>query len=122
MASRLQAAHDRLLAHALALPEAKEDFPWEERVVKVRNKIFLFIGVTDEGRRLYVGVKLPESNEEALAEPGASKMGYGLGKHGWITLSYHPSDRPPVDVLTDYITESYRAVAPKSLSSQRGVA
>ena len=120
MASRLQSAHDRLLAHALTFPEAKEDFPWEERVVKVRTKIFLFIGIADDGTRLYVGVKLPESNEEALAEPGATKMGYGLGKHGWVTLSYGTSEKPPVDVLTDYITESYRAVAPKSLSKQLG--
>jgi predicted DNA-binding protein (MmcQ/YjbR family) len=115
MASRLQTAHDRLLAHALTLPEAAEDFPWGERVVKVRGKIFLFLGVTDEGSRLYVGVKLPESNEEALAEPGASRMGYGLGKHGWVSLSFARADRPPVDVLTDYVTESYRAVAPKRL-------
>jgi predicted DNA-binding protein (MmcQ/YjbR family) len=81
----------------------------------VRGKIFLFLGVTDDGSRLSVGVKLPESNDEALAEPGASKMGYGLGKHGWVSLSYAKADRPPVDVLTDYVTESYRAVAPKRL-------
>lgn len=117
MASRLQTAHDRLVAHGLTLPEATEDFPWGERVLKVRKRIFLFVGLTDEGSRLYVGVKLPESNEEALAEPGASKMGYGLGKHGWVSLTYARADRPPVEVLTDYVTESYRAVAPKRLAT-----
>jgi len=120
MAPRLKTVHDRVLAHALSLPEATEDFPWEERVVKVRGKIFLFIGFTDDDTRLYVGVKLPESNEEALAEPGAQKMGYGLGKHGWVSLGYRAGTVPPAEVITDWVTESYRAVAPKSLSKQLG--
>jgi predicted DNA-binding protein (MmcQ/YjbR family) len=120
MGSRLQAAHDRVLAHALSLPEATEDSPWGDQVVKVRGKIFLFIGMSEDGKRLHLGMKLPESNEEALAEPGASRMRYGLGKHGWVSLGYGGRDVPSAAVLTDWVSESYRAVAPKSLAKQVG--
>ena len=34
-----------LLEYALTLPEAWEDHPWGDSVVKVRKKIFLFLGV-----------------------------------------------------------------------------
>ena len=37
---------------------------------------------------------------------------YGLGRHGWVTV---PTDRSeaPVDLLRDWIEESYRAIATK---------
>lgn len=47
-------------------------------------------------------------------------MGYGLGCHGWVTLTYRTKDRPPLDVLTDYLLGSSRAVAPKTLARQLG--
>lgn len=84
-----------LRALALGLPEAHEDFPWGERVVKVRNKIFAFLGTDGGTEPGAVGVKLVESLEQALAVPGAAPMGYGLGKAGWVTV---PLDEraPPV--------------------------
>lgn len=33
---------------ALDYPGAHEDFPWGERVVKVKGKVFLFLGGKDE--------------------------------------------------------------------------
>jgi predicted DNA-binding protein (MmcQ/YjbR family) len=99
---------------ALAYPEAAEDFPWGDRVAKVRGKIFAMIGVLDGAVRL--NVKLPESHEAALAIPGAAPTGYGLGKAGWVTLRFGAGDMmPPIAVLRDWIDESYRAVAPKRL-------
>jgi hypothetical protein len=35
-----------LRTYALTFPEAREDFPWGERVVKVREKVFVFLGGT----------------------------------------------------------------------------
>ena len=33
----------RLRAHALGFPDATEEFPWGERAIKVRGKVFLFL-------------------------------------------------------------------------------
>ena len=43
-----------LRTYALTFPEAHEDFPWGERVVKVRDKVFVFLGRGDDevGRTL----------------------------------------------------------------------
>lgn len=99
-----------LLEYALTLPEAWEDHPWGDSVVKVRKKIFLFLG-GDHGGPPSLTVKLPESAEHALSLPEAVPTGYGLGRHGWVTVPLVS----PVDLLTDWIDESYCAIAPKTL-------
>ena len=107
----------RLLKVALTYPEAWEDHPWGENVVKVGKKIFVFFGVPQKGR-LIVGVKLPEGGGFALTFPWAEPAGYGLGKAGWVSCAFTPADDPPVGLLEDGIDESYRAVAPKKLVKQ----
>ena len=102
-----------LRAYALAFPEAREDFPWGERVAKVRDKVFVFLGRDDED--VGVTVKLPSSGLLALSLPFASPTGYGLGKSGWVTARFGPRDEPPMELLRKWIDESYRAVAPKEL-------
>ncbi len=102
----------KLLEFALSFPETAQDQPWEEDVVvKVRGKIFVFLG--PEGSRS-IAVKLAESHAHALAVDGAKPAGYGLGKAGWVTV---PLRAPGVslDVLRDWVEESYRIVAPKRL-------
>jgi len=64
-----------------------------------------------------LSVKLPESSEEALDLPFTKPTGYGLGKAGWVTATFGPTDKPPVEILKAWIRESYRAVAPKKLGS-----
>jgi len=108
-------AEAALRSHALAYPEAREDFPWGERVVKVRGKVFLFLGRPEEG--LALSVKLPGSATLALGLPFASPTGYGLGKSGWVTARFGPREKPPVELLKRWIDESYRAVAPKRLAA-----
>ena len=39
----------RLRELALAYPETREDFPWGERVIKVKDKIFLFMRADAKG-------------------------------------------------------------------------
>jgi predicted DNA-binding protein (MmcQ/YjbR family) len=102
-----------LRAYALTFPEAREDFPWGERVVKVRDKVFVFLGRDDA--EIGVTVKLPSSGLMALGLPFASPTGYGLGKSGWVTARFGPANKPPMDLLRKWIDESYRAVAPKEL-------
>jgi predicted DNA-binding protein (MmcQ/YjbR family) len=108
------AAVDALEEFALSLPEAWPDQPWGDRVVKVGKKIFLFVSGPDSERSV-ITAKLPESRDHALSYPDAAPTRYGLGKHGWVTVYV---DRVPVEereVLFDFVEESYRAVATKTL-------
>lgn len=100
---------------ALGYPEAHEDFPWGESVIKVKGKVFVFLG--RDGDDLGLSVKLPASNGFALSLPFASPTGYGLAKGGWITAKFGPREKPPMDVLRAWLDESYRAVAPKKLAA-----
>ena len=106
-----------LRTHALSYPEAREDFPWGERVVKVRGKVFVFFGHPERGG-LGLSVKLPGSATLALDLPFATPTGYGLGKSGWVTARFSARARPPLELLKRWIDESYRAVAPKRLVAQ----
>ena len=107
------AAHGELLKHALGYPGAWEDHPWGETVVKVKTKVFLFLGKGDDGVSL--SVKLPQSGTFALGLEWATPTGYGLGKAGWVTARFAKGAKPPLDVLKKWIDESYRAVAPTKL-------
>jgi predicted DNA-binding protein (MmcQ/YjbR family) len=49
--------------------------------------------------------------------PGAEPSGYGLGRSGWVSIQFR--DRtPPTGVLTDWVEESYRLIAPKKLVAE----
>ena len=100
-----------LLRHALAKPGAYEDHPWGESVAKVGKKVFVFLGVSD-GADAGMSVKLPTSHPMALAQPGVTSTGYGLGRAGWVTVRSAEAGLP-VEVLREWIDESYQAVAPK---------
>ncbi len=103
-----------LEAFALSLPEAWVDTPWGDRVVKVGKKIFLFVS-TPGAERVVCTVKLPDSNDHGLSYDGAYPTGYGLGKHGWVTIPVGGVPADERDVLFDFVEESYRAVATKTL-------
>ena len=118
MSKRLDALTDKLAAHALALPEAHEDFPWGERVAKVGKKVFVFFGHEEKAARF--SVKLPHSAPFALDLPCALPTGYGLGRSGWVTVTLARGDEVALDQLRSWIDESYRAVAPKKLSARIG--
>ncbi len=113
-----------LLSLALSLPEAWEDHPWGETVVKVGKKVFAFLGLEhpeEHGLKHRVTLKLPESGEQALGFVGATPAGYGLGRAGWVMI---PLAAAPIGLFEDWIEESYRAVAPatlrKKLDAPRG--
>ena len=101
---------------ALELPGAWEDFPWEDdRTAKVGKKIFAFLGSADPGDDPQVTLKLPESAEQALALRCCEPAGYGLGRANWVTVKVAAADCPPVEVLLDWVEESYRTIAPTTL-------
>jgi predicted DNA-binding protein (MmcQ/YjbR family) len=112
-APTLKGVEKALRAQALAYPETIEDHPWGENVIKVRGKIFAFVNASASG--LSLTMKLPASSAFALAMPGASPTGYGLGKSGWVTFNLKKPGQVPLEALQGCLDESYRAVAPKKL-------
>jgi predicted DNA-binding protein (MmcQ/YjbR family) len=108
---------DRLRAFALSLPETTEDFPWGECAIRVNRKVFVFLGPEAASGPRRATVKLDESNGHALSIEGAEPTGYGLGASGWVTV---PLRAPGVslDLLRDWVEESYRIVAPRRLVAE----
>jgi len=113
MAAR-RTIRDRIRDFALSLPGAYEDFPWGETVIKVNKKVFVFLGTGAGPEDPGMSVKLKDSNAQALMVPGASPTRYGLARGGWVTVPL-AKKAPPFGVLSDWVEESYRAVAPKKL-------
>jgi predicted DNA-binding protein (MmcQ/YjbR family) len=111
-------AEAALRRYALRFPDAVEEFAWDERVIKVRGKIFIFPGMVEGSLR--VGVKLPTSAEMAVTLPYVEPSGYGLGRSGWVTAHLPARRSPDVDLLKGWIDQSYRAVAPKKLVTALG--
>ncbi|MFE3324391.1 MmcQ/YjbR family DNA-binding protein [Streptomyces sp. NPDC059176] len=111
---------ERVRSFALGLPAAGEEFPWGETVVKVNKKIFVFLGVADGSYPLGLVVKLRDEavHAHALSSPGAEPSGYGLGKAGWVRIPLAVEGAPAVDVLCDWVEESYRAIATKKLVAE----
>ncbi len=106
---------EALRAYGLAFPEAVEDFPWEDHpVLKVRGKIFAFLGEEDG---FSLTVKLPVSRDFAETFDFAAPAGYGLGRSGWISCRFGPGAAADLDLMKRWIGESYRAVAPKKLAA-----
>lgn len=108
-----------LRAYGLSFPETHEDFPWGERVLKVRRKVFVFMG-TDKGPDEDFGfsVKLPHSGQALLSLPFATPTGYGLGKSGWVSIRCTQDDPIPLELMKQWLVESYCAVAPRKLAAQ----
>ena len=113
VAALSDSAKDAVRAFALGLPGAWEDHPWGESAIKVGKKVFAFLGVPGAG--FGMSVKLPDSGGAVLAEPFARPAGYGLGKSGWVEMTFGTDEEPPLDLLLGCVLESYRAVAPKAL-------
>jgi predicted DNA-binding protein (MmcQ/YjbR family) len=107
-------AIEALEEFALSLPDAWPDSPWGDRVTKVGKKIFLFVS-GPEAERPVITTKLPESRDHALSYPDAFPTRYGLGKHGWVTIHVDTVPVEEHEVLFDFVEESYRAVATKTL-------
>lgn len=111
--SSLKSVEKKLRQFALDYPDAVEEFPWGHSAFKVNKKVFLFLA-NDKGA-LSMSMKLPRSGKAALKNSFASPTEYGMGKHGWVTMRFEAGDKVPFDQLTDWIDESFRAIAPKKI-------
>ena len=97
---------------ALAYPEAREAVAPGERVILVRNRPFLLL--RGEGGQWGLSARLPQSRE-VLRLPFAEPVRYRLGKSDWVAARFGPTDEAPLELLWEWIDESYRATAPKRL-------
>lgn len=99
-----------LRAHALTFPEVSEGTSCVNRAFKVRKKNFLFVGEQDG--RVKVMLKLTDSLAAAAAldDPRVD-----VGKIGWVTVRCTPDDAPDLAQLQAWVTESWRAMAPKAV-------
>jgi predicted DNA-binding protein (MmcQ/YjbR family) len=111
--SSLKSSFDKLRTFALDYPDTIEDFPWGHSAFKVNKKVFLFLVL--EKDELSMSMKLPKSGKPALKNKFASPTEYGMAKHGWVTMRFGPGEKIPFDDLTDWIDESFRAIAPKKV-------
>jgi predicted DNA-binding protein (MmcQ/YjbR family) len=107
-------AMDAIRKAALAYPETREDHPWGEIAIKVKDKVFVFMGYGEDGSYGF-SVKLPKSGPAVLKKKFAEPTHYGLGKHGWVSIRYTKDTDVPLKNALAWLDESFRAVAPKKV-------
>jgi predicted DNA-binding protein (MmcQ/YjbR family) len=110
----------RLERIVAGLPEAvRVDIEaWDgEPTFRVNNKNFVFTNHAADG----LSVKLTKEEAAAVVatDPAVEPTGYGLGRHGWISV------KVPADAgddrwaeLEEWVRTSYTLVAPKRLARQ----
>jgi predicted DNA-binding protein (MmcQ/YjbR family) len=108
----------RLESIVSELPEAvRVDIEaWDgEPTFRVRKKNFVF----SDADAHHLSVKLPKEEAAAVVatDPGAEPTGYGLGRHGWVSIAVPPgSDDARWRQVTEWVRTSYTMVAPRKLA------
>jgi predicted DNA-binding protein (MmcQ/YjbR family) len=98
----------------LALPEAVETETWGQPHFRVRKKIFAGCGEEDGENR--IGFKLEKLRAAlVLHRPEFRKSKYG-GHLGWVSV--HADAIEDWDEIEEMVRESYRLIAPKTLSKR----
>ena len=110
-ASKLQRAESALAACAESFPQVTESRPWGHRAFKISKKTFLFLHAG--AGELSLSVKLPRSRAKALDHEFAKPTEYGLGRSGWVTAVFLGQREIPLQLLKEWIEESFQAIAPK---------
>ncbi len=114
--AKLKKDAERIRKYALSFPETQEDHPWGDSAFKVKKKTFVFMSLEETG--ISISIKLNESLFNALALPFTEPTPYGLGKSGWVTATL-PTDRDiPISIIDNWILESFRLIAPKTILKQ----
>ncbi len=113
----------RLRQIALGLPEAQMVHveAWDHPTFRVRGKNFVFAAADASG----ISVKLPKEEAEWVVAsiPEAQPTGYGLGRHGWVSVTTPPAkDDAAWEQVAEWIRESYRLIAPKTLVARLDLA
>jgi predicted DNA-binding protein (MmcQ/YjbR family) len=110
----------RLEAMAARLPEAQrvDIEAWDgEPTFRVRGKNFVFTNKEASG----LSVKLPKEEAAAVVatDEGAEPTGYGLGRHGWVSVVVGDTpDAARWEQVEEWVRTSYTLVAPKTLAKR----
>ncbi|HMJ75873.1 MAG TPA: MmcQ/YjbR family DNA-binding protein [Iamia sp.] len=108
----------RLEKVAAGLPEAvRVDIEaWDgQPTFRVRGKNFVF---SDQDATA-LSVKLPKEEAAAVvaSDPEAEPTGYGLGRHGWVSIKVpEGTTGERWDEVVEMVRTSYTLVAPKTLA------
>ena len=99
------------------LPEAQrvDIEAWgDEPTFRVNGKNFIFCDPAFTG----ISVKLPKDEAEALvaSDPRAEPTGYGLGRHGWVSVEVGKGTKARWEQVEEWVRTSYTMVAPKKLA------
>ncbi|MDB4961191.1 MAG: DifB protein [Myxococcales bacterium] len=115
--SSSDAALLELRVFGLAYPGVTVKSPWPgHHDLAVKDKTFAYMSL--EGEPFRIGCKLPQSSTVALMLPWTKPMEYGLGKSGWVSAKPPEGREIPVEMFKEWMDESYRAQAPKTLLKQ----
>ena len=110
----------RIEAMALRLPAAErvDIEAWDgEPTFRVNGKNFVFAD------REFTGISVKLTKEEAAAvvatDPDVEPTGYGLGRHGWISVRFpRRMNADRWQLVEEWVRTSYTLVAPKKLARQ----
>jgi predicted DNA-binding protein (MmcQ/YjbR family) len=118
MTKRKTANMRRLEGIVDRLPEAvRVDIEaWDgEPTFRVNGKNFVFTNKLADG----MSVKLPKEEAAAVVatDRGAEPTGYGLGRHGWVSIVVgEDADDDRWQEIEEWVRTSYTLVAPKRLA------
>ena len=109
---------ERLEALVAALPEATRVNveAWDNSpTFRVRNKNFVF--ANDAATHLSFKLDKEEARAVVASDDAAHAMGYGLGRHGWVSVTVRQRcSAAKWEEVTEWIRMSYTNVAPKKLA------
>ena len=104
---------------ALSMPGATEGTSCNNAAFKAGSKNFFFLGERDDGRiKTMLKLTEPASLKTAAKEEKARPDNISVGKGGWVSGKFDSGADVPVELMLDWIVESYRALAPKKLVAE----
>lgn len=99
---------------AMKYPQAEKAFLFgDHEVYRVNKKVFIWLGEGERGGGC-VSVKLKHTQQAALMLPFVTPSAYGMAKWGWVNVDF-PKGKLPMELIGQWIEESYRHTAPKKL-------
>ena len=104
---------------ALALPEATMDRSDSHATFRVRKKVFAYFLDNHHGDGIIsvcVKTQLGENRDLAKSDPQRFYLPAYIGARGWIGVRLDKG-KPDWDAVKDFVTSSYRLVAPKTLAA-----
>ena len=98
---------------ALKYPDCEEGIACKGTAIecttfKVKGKAFLFVS------RAEIRLKLGDSIDEATKLAAKEPPRYVVGANGWTKITFNDDEPLPMAIVTRWIDESYRLMAPKA--------